>query len=211
MFKSSHKSYVKMLELKKIRTPSFFLAILLTYATAFSIFYFLHRQYLVYELSKKTTALNTIKLVNSGLPIRIKIPKLSVDAAVQNVGVTTEGKMDVPSNSVDVGWFKFGPRPGEIGNAVIAGHFDGENGTSGVFDKLHLLRPGDKIHIENDKGRTTSFIVQVARTYDSAEDVPDVFGQNVGNRLNLITCDGVWVEAQKSYTKRLVIYADIVR
>ena len=42
--------------------------------------------------------------------------------AVEDVGLTPGGAMDVPKGPSDVAWFDLGPRPGEVGSAVIAGH-----------------------------------------------------------------------------------------
>src|SRR5438309_658887 len=58
------------------------------------------------------------------LPVRLVIPAIQVDASVEQVGRTPDGAMDVPKESNDVGWYKLGFRPGEQGNAVMAGHLD---------------------------------------------------------------------------------------
>lgn len=165
------------------------------------------------NLSKKKAS-EAIKLSQSrlpenvGIPVRIKIPKIHLDAVIQQVGFSKDGAMDVPTNSVDVGWFKLGPKPGEKGSAVIDGHLDAINGVQGVFYNLHQLIRGDKIYIEDGKGTSIAFIVRMSRTYDPNEDVPDVFNKTDGNYLNLITCDGVWDKGQKSYSKRLVVFTD---
>jgi len=142
-----------------------------------------------------------------GLPVRLLIPVINVNAAIQDVGVNTKGEMDVPSNTADVGWFKLGSRPGEKGSAVISGHIDGINGKAAVFTNLQRLKKGDKLFIEDDEGRTTSFVVRESRTYDPGY-ADEVFSVNDSAHLNLITCDGVWDDARKSYSKRLVVFAD---
>src|ERR1035437_8837175 len=52
--------------------------------------------------------------VNPLLPVRLKIPKIKADAIVEYVGLTPEGRMDVPKGPAEVAWYKLGPRPGEI-------------------------------------------------------------------------------------------------
>jgi LPXTG-site transpeptidase (sortase) family protein len=143
-----------------------------------------------------------------GLPVRLKIPSINVDAAIQYVGVNSKGEMEVPSNDTDVGWFKIGPRPGETGSAVIAGHFDTEKGTAGVFFNLYRLKAGDKLYVEDAKGKTISFVVRESNIYNTGY-ADAVFSRNDGTYLNLITCDGVWDGAKKSYNKRLVVFANI--
>lgn len=145
-----------------------------------------------------------------GLPARIVIPSINVVADFEFVGLTDDGAMDVPKNPAAVAWFKSGPRPGEVGSAVVAGHYgQWKNGEGSVFDNLHTLRPGDKIYITDDKGAIVIFTVREARRYDPDADAADVFGSSDGKvHLNLVTCEGVWDEATQKYSKRLVVFTD---
>lgn len=87
-----------------------------------------------------------------GLPIRLNIPKIKVDAPVKYVGLTRDGAMDVPQGPSDVAWFNLGPRPGQKGSAVVAGHYGvWKNGKVSVFNKLNTLRPGDIVSIQDDQ------------------------------------------------------------
>ncbi len=138
------------------------------------------------------------------------IPEIKVNAAIQKLGVNTKGEMEVPDNPVDVGWFKLGPRPGEKGSAVIAGHLDGENDEVGVFTNLSKLKKGDKLYIKDDKGASIAFVVRESRIYNPGY-ADDVFSGTDSAHLNLITCDGVWDGAKKTFSKRLVVFTDIVR
>jgi len=146
--------------------------------------------------------------LSSGLPVRLKIPKITVDAALESVGLTSEGAMDVPKNLGDAAWFNRGVRPGEKGSAVIDGHFGWKNGIPAVFNNLYTLRKGDKIYIESEKGATIAFVVQESRTYKETEDAGAVFGSSDGKaHLNLITCKG-WDESKQSFSHRLVVFTD---
>lgn len=144
---------------------------------------------------------------NRGFPVRLKIPSINVDAAIEYVGLTSKGEMEVPSSGVNAGWFKLGARPGEMGSAVIAGHLDQENGEAGVFADLYKLKEKDKLYIEDDKGTSSVFVVREIRSYDS-EYADEVFTRGDGAYLNLITCGGMWDEVKKSYSERLVVFAD---
>lgn len=149
------------------------------------------------------------KPASSGLPIRLKIPKINVDAALEYVGLTSDGAMDVPKSQDDAAWFNLGPRPGENGSAVIAGHYGWKNRKASAFDNLHKLREGDKLYIEDDKGMIISFVVRAIQRYEPNADASDVFGSNDDkSHLNLVTCEGVWNKVFKSYSKRLVIFTD---
>jgi LPXTG-site transpeptidase (sortase) family protein len=155
------------------------------------------------------TTLTERKVSNSTLPVRLSIPKIKVDAAVQYVGLTSAGAMETPKDPAEVGWYSLGPRPGENGSAVIAGHFGWENGIPAVFDKISTLRKGDKIYVEDGKGAIITFVVREIRTYDPTAEASEVFDSSDEKaHLNLITCEGVWDAVSKSYSKRLVVFAD---
>lgn len=190
--------------------------LIITFAIVFAalclilLFYIIQRQTLSinqYPQEKKQTL--AIETENQGFPVRLKIPSINVDAAIQQVGVTSKGAMEVPNNTLDVGWFDLGPRPGEKGNAVIAGHFDGKNGEAGVFINLYKLKEGDKLYVKDSKGTSITFVVRESRIYDPGY-ADDVFSGSNSAHLNLITCDGVWDGAKKSFSKRLVVFSDIV-
>lgn len=150
-----------------------------------------------------------VKQTSPMLSIRLKIPKIRVDAALESMGVISDGAMDVPGEPTHVAWFNLGPRPGEVGSAVLSGHFGWKNGIPAVFDHLDRLEKGDKIYIEDNKGATDTFVVQEIRSLDSNADARDVFDSNDGkSHLNLITCEGSWNKMEKSYSNRLVVFAD---
>ena len=157
---------------------------------------------------KKTTVATTTTA--QGFPIRIKIPQIGVDGFLESVGLTSEGAMDAPKNPANGAWFNLGPRPGEIGNAVLAGHFGWKDNRPAVFDNLHKLQKGDKLYVEDANGVTVVFVVRESRRYDPQADTTDVFISSDGTEhLILITCEGVWNKAEKSYSKRLVVFADM--
>jgi len=146
---------------------------------------------------------------NPKLPVRLEIPKINVNAPVEQVGLAPQGTMAVPKGPTDVAWFDLGPRPGESGSAVIAGHEGWKDGVAAVFDNLRQLQKGDQIYITDEENTTTTFVVREIRTYDQNGDASDIFNSNDGKaHLNLITCDGAWNTAQKSYSNRLVVFAD---
>lgn len=118
--------------------------------------------------------------------------------------------MDVPKKWEDVAWYKLGPRPGEKGNAAIAGHLDSTTGPA-VFWNLKDLQPGDTVAVIDDRGRKIDFKVTKTEIYKADEaPIADIFGPTQATRLNLITCDGTFDRNQKSYDKRLVVFTERV-
>lgn len=141
---------------------------------------------------------------------RIEIPKIRVNADIKDMGLTPAGAMAVPGNRVEVGWFKLGTRPGDKGSAVIGGHNRWASG-DGVFVRLNELQIGDTLSVIDAKGVRTSFVVREIRSYDALDtDTALIYHSDSGVHLNLITCSGDWDISTKSYTKRLVLFTDLL-
>lgn len=156
-----------------------------------------------------TGTVTGLENLNVGLPVRLKIPVISLDSIVESVGFTSDGAMGIPKNQEDVAWFNLGQRPGEIGNAVIDGHYGWKSKKPSAFDGLYKLRIGDKIFVEDDQGAVVSFVVRESRRYDQSSNAPDVFvSKDDKSHLNLITCEGEWDKVSRTYPNRLVVFAD---
>ena len=144
--------------------------------------------------------------------MRLRLPTIGVDSAIEDALITPEGRMDVPSGSVDVAWFALGPHPGEKGSAVIGGHYGIDNGIPYVFYNLNKVVAGDKVYIENDRGDTLAFIVRSIKTFDRDADATTVFTSEDGlAHLNIITCDGIWNQTNGTYPQRLVLFTDAMQ
>lgn len=144
-------------------------------------------------------------------PFRLRIPTIGVDAVIQSVGLSSagDGAMGVPSNFTDVAWYNQGPRPGEVGSAVIDGHLDGKNVPRGVFIDLDRLVSGDLVSVVGATGSTMQFIVVKVKTYKYIDSAEDVFlGDTSRVRLNLITCAGTWLQGKNLFDKRTVVFTE---
>lgn len=151
-------------------------------------------------------------LHTAAAPVRLIIPKINVDTAIQAVGKGPSGSMGVPTGVHqyhEVAWYRLGPRPGEKGNAVIAGHLDtGGFGFPAVFAHLEYLTPGDEILVIDEQNVTHRFVVGAVEEYVPREaPLERIFGPVDDYRLNLITCEGDWVGDSGQYTHRRVVYA----
>jgi LPXTG-site transpeptidase (sortase) family protein len=161
------------------------------------------------SFTANTVAAPKQKEATIGLPVRLRIPTINVDAALDYVGLTPLGALGVPDSPTNAAWYDQGPRPGEEGSAVIDGHFGYKNHRLAVFDNLYKLHAGDILYVEDAQGTTTAFVVRELRTYGRNEDDTNVFVSNDGKaHLNLITCQGVWSATQKSFSNRLVVFTD---
>ncbi len=138
---------------------------------------------------------------------RLTIPALEIDAKIQDVGITSKGNMSTPNNFFDVGLYKYGPLPGEMGSAVIAGHVNNGFGFDAVFGDLKNIKEGDAIYVEIEKGTKIHFVVTSTSIYDYNAPAPEVFEQSDGAYLKLITCTGNWISDLRTHDKRLVVNA----
>jgi LPXTG-site transpeptidase (sortase) family protein len=143
-------------------------------------------------------------------PVRLKIARLRIDAPVVQVGIDKDGVMESPSGPTKAGWYDLGPRPGERGSAVIAGHSGYRGGRAAIFDDLKKLAPGDPIIVVDKTGAVISFVVRESRLFDPAADTQEVFGRYDGRFLNLVTCTGAYSVSAGTHSKRLVVFADAV-
>lgn len=145
------------------------------------------------------------------LPVRLQALRLKIDAPVLPLGMTREGAMDSPEDPATLGWFDMGPRPGELGTAVIDGHFGLKGSKAAAFDHLGELHVGDMITVTDSQGAFDIFKVREMRLYASTALAPEVFHSQEGSHLNLITCAGTWNPSLKSYSQRLVVFTDLVQ
>ncbi len=146
----------------------------------------------------------------AGLPARLEIPAIGVDAIVEHVGRLPSGQMDVPHVPSHVAWFNESALPGQKSakSSVLTGHLDSPAGPA-VFFSLRKLVIGDELVITYTNGDRYTFVVTEKERY-RYDQMPSqkIFGDGeaVGRRLNLITCDGAWDRGQANYSQRLVVY-----
>lgn len=142
---------------------------------------------------------------------RLSILKLGIDAGVVIIGKTSEGKMAVPDNFTEVGLFGYGAMPGGTGNTVMGAHVDNGGQIAGVFKNLKDLSVGDDIYVTSKDGTKFHYKVTGAMVHDRNSSVPEVFSQNSGmHRLNLITCYGIFLPQENTYTSRLIVTSELV-
>jgi LPXTG-site transpeptidase (sortase) family protein len=143
----------------------------------------------------------------------LSIPSVGINAPIENVGLASDGTLDVPAQQpwTDVGWYQYGPYPGTRGSSVIDGHLDRPGGSPAVFWNLKNVHVGDIVTVTNSKGKVWHFRVTAMKYYTpDAAPVSSIFNNTSGTYLNLITCAGTWVPAIHQTTLRLVIYTVLV-
>ncbi|PPA70127.1 class F sortase [Jeotgalibacillus proteolyticus] len=143
-------------------------------------------------------------------PAAISIPALNIEAPIIEMGILDDGAMEVPENVDEVGWFKPGIKPGDVGNAVLAGHVDSYDGPA-IFFELRSLEPGDEIIVTAEDGEALTFSVKALESYPTdGAPIKEIFGPSSSKGLNLITCTGSFNRETGQYPDRLVVYTELV-
>jgi LPXTG-site transpeptidase (sortase) family protein len=161
-----------------------------------------------HPLSNTNSKIEIIKDKRAGIvPTTIEIPAIKVKTAIEHVGTLKDGRMDVPKDPDNVGWYQPGTLPGAPGSAVIAGHVD-DLTSPAVFYDLHKLKSGDKIIVKDQNGETLTFVVYDQKTFPRLDaPIEDIFGFSYASNLNLITCSGEFDPETTERAERTVIYS----
>ncbi|RJO96808.1 class F sortase [Exiguobacterium sp. RIT452] len=150
---------------------------------------------------------STEKQTEPFVPARLRIPTIDVDTKVEVVGKDTKGRMDVPKQTDQVGWYQYGAKANQTGNVILAGHLDDTDGPA-VFYDLAKVKQGQRIEVISKTGEKVSYVVTNVKSYpvDQAP-VGSIFGATLAQRLTLITCIGTFTQS-KGYDERLVVTAE---
>jgi hypothetical protein len=141
------------------------------------------------------------------LPVALRIPAIGVRTRLIRLGITAQGTLQVPASTSVAGWYTGSPRPGAVGSSVIAGHIDSYLGP-GVFYRLRLLHPGNKIYVRQADGQLATFRVTAVHQYPKAHfPTARVYGPTPDAELHLITCGGTFDPATGTYLSNVVVFS----
>ena len=134
------------------------------------------------------------------------IPSIDLNDPIIPMGLNSKGEMDVPDgNTKNVGWYKDGTKPGQIGTAVFDAHI------FAAFPRLHEVRVGDSIYVTQKNAAPLHFIVTETEEYALSDLTSTMlFGSDGTARLNLITCAGTFQQSINTYDHRTVVYSKLV-
>lgn len=128
-------------------------------------------------------------LPGAGAPRTVVVESLGIDASV--VPIAIQGtSLDPPDDPQVLGWWSGGaPAGAATGTALVTGHT--VNAGGGAMDNLERVRPGAEIRVLTEAGsiRYVAESVQVLDKAAIARQAPQLFSQQVGGRLVLVTCE----------------------
>jgi sortase (surface protein transpeptidase) len=144
-------------------------------------------------------------------PVSLIIPAIGVRTGLIRLGLTASGALQVPSTTTVAGWYTGSARPGATGAAVIVGHIDSLSGP-GVFFRLRLLHPGNRVYVRRADGTLAVFQVTSVRSYlKSRFPTAAVYGPVPDAELRLITCGGTFDYATGHYLSNVIVDAALVQ
>ncbi len=140
------------------------------------------------------------------LPSQISIPSIKLNSPIEPMGINEVGELEVPSGKTkNIGWYKDGTVPGEVGSAVMDAH------VYAALSKLNKTHIGDDIYVVMESGVTLHFRITEKKTLPlSKVSNEELFNRAIDRELHLITCAGTFSKKLNTYTHRLLVYATLV-
>lgn len=148
------------------------------------------------------------EVMPKSVPLRLRVPAVNLDTTFEGpLGLNDDKSVQVPESFTEVGWYKYGPTPGELGPSVILGHVDSYEGPA-VFWSLGQLKEGDELFVDREDGTTARFVITDMKRV-SQDDFPtkEVYGDVDHAGLRIITCTGIYDHGIKRYSHNLIIFA----
>jgi hypothetical protein len=148
-------------------------------------------------------------------PVQIDIPAIAVSSSLVDLGLNSDGTLEVPVDFAKAGWFTGGNYPGDPQGppGLIAGHVDDQSGPA-VFYRLRELVVGDEVLVTRADNTVAVFAVTGSEQFPKDALPTDRIYAPVGDsEIVLITCTGDFDRSARSYQDNLVVRAtlDIAR
>lgn len=146
---------------------------------------------------------------DAAVPVEVRLPTLGVAAPVGPIGVEQDGELEIPEDVRTVGWYRYGPRPGDArGSTVLSGHVDSAEQGQGAFFRLRELGPGDTVLVRLSDRTTWRYRVVAREEWPkTATPLDRLFSRTGAPRLTLVTCGGGFREEISSYTDNIAVTA----
>jgi hypothetical protein len=143
----------------------------------------------------------------AGSPRQLAVPRLSLEMPIVPMKVDGAGAMALPPKPTEIGWYAYGPRPGEQGSAVLGGHLDSREYGVGPLAILRRLRDGDVIVVRTTTGRETFRVTSIRMIRKQALPLGTLFDRDGKRRLRIVTCGGPYIPSRGGYQDNLVVTA----
>ncbi|WP_076263661.1 sortase domain-bontaining protein [Intrasporangium flavum] len=142
-------------------------------------------------------------------PTALEIPSIGVRSRTfVPLSVQRDGTISVPGTAQEVGLYRDGPTPGELGPAVLAAHVDTPAGVPGIFADLRRVKTGDVVRVSRGDGAHLTFIVERVAAYRKTDFPTDLVYKSDFRHaeLRLVTCGGP-TDSRNEYRDNVVVFA----
>jgi sortase (surface protein transpeptidase) len=147
----------------------------------------------------------------AAIPGRLTITRLGVDMPVVPVGVARDGEMALPATPAQVGWYRYGPRPGDkAGATVLAAHLDLPGYGVGPIAAVDELRAGDVIAVRSAEATRRYRVTTVTSIRKTSLDLAALFARDGPPLLHVVTCGGDFDREKRRYDENVVVTAEPV-
>lgn len=163
------------------------------------------------EFGTELATSTSVAALPASAPVFLSLPTVGISAPFSApLGLQANNEIAVPEGYEEVGYYQYGPTPGELGPAVVLGHVDSYRGPA-VFYGLGGLATGDPVFIERADGVVAEFVVTALERHEQAGFPTElVYGDIDHAGLRLITCSGTYNRAAERYTHNLIVFAELV-
>jgi len=137
------------------------------------------------------------------------ITRLGIDMRVVPVGVARDGEMALPATPAQVGWYRYGPRPGDgSGATVLAAHLDMPGYGVGPIAAVDELRAGDVVTVRSAGVTRRYRVTEVTSTRKTSLDLAALFDREGPPLLHVVTCGGDFDPVKRRYDENVVVTAE---
>lgn len=141
-------------------------------------------------------------------PTSFSIARLGITMKVRAEGVAGDGQMALAPTPADIGWYRYGSRPGDpAGATVLAGHLDEPAYGIGPLAQLVNLRQGDVITVTSGPKTFRYSVTSVTSIKKTALDLSGLFTRVGPPQLHVVTCGGNFDQETHHYDANVVVIA----
>ncbi len=144
-------------------------------------------------------------------PTSLEIPSIGVRSRTfVPLSVQRDGTISVPGTAQEIGLYRDGPTPGELGPAVLAAHVDTPAGVPGIFADLRRVKAGDRVRITRQDGSRLTFTVDRVAAYQKTAFPTDLVYKSDFRHaeLRLVTCGGP-TDSRNEYRDNVIVFAHL--
>ncbi|MEO6996855.1 MAG: class F sortase [Terracoccus sp.] len=151
------------------------------------------------------------QFLEASAPTSIEIPSIGLRSTTfVPLSIQSNGTISVPGTVNEVGLYRDGPTPGQLGPSVLAAHVDSPTGAKGIFYQLGAVKPGDQVRITRADQSIVTFTVDKVQAYRKTAFPTDLVyrGDYKRAEIRLVTCGGP-VDSANEYRDNVVVFGHL--